>query len=205
MESEVRMPSTPAEKIFTIGHSNHPIENFLSLLEKHEIDVVVDARSSPFSKFSPQFNQQNLKLSIRVAGRKYLFLGLELGGMPRDSSFYDNEGYVLYWKIAESELFQQGIQRLRTGIAAYTVALLCGEEDPLHCHRRLLIGRVLRQLGVELIHIRGNGLVQTEAELESRASSKQLVIFSSANEEQRLWRSIQSVSPKKPQLGSFLP
>jgi len=198
------MESTSTKKIFTIGHSNHPIEIFLSLLERHEIDVLVDTRSSPFSKFSPQFNQQNLKLSVREAGRKYLFLGLELGGKPKDSTFYDDEGYVLYWKIAESDLFQQGIQRLQNGIASYTVALLCSEEDPLHCHRRLLIGRVLRQQGVELLHIRGSGLVHTDPQLEDRKSSKQLAIFSATNEEQ-IWRSIQSVSQKKTQLSSFAP
>lgn len=193
------------KKIFTIGHSNHQIDFFLSLLERHEIDVLVDTRSSPFSKFSPQFNQHNLKLSVRESGRKYLFLGLELGGKPKDSFFYDDEGYVLYWKIAESDLFQQGIQRLQNGIASYTVALLCSEEDPLHCHRRLLIGRVLRQTGVESLHIRGSGLVQTDPQLENRKSSKQLAIFSATNEEQQIWRSIQSVSQKKPQLSSFAP
>ncbi len=195
------MESPSGDRIFTIGHSNHPIDDFLSLLEKHEIDVLVDTRSSPFSKFAPQFNQQNLKLSVKEAGRKYLFLGLELGGKPKDPIFYDDEGYVLYWKIAESELFRHAIQRVRTGIASYTVALLCSEEDPLHCHRRLLIGRVLRGLGVDLFHIRGSGLVQTESELEAATKTAQLAIFGGKNEEQP-WRSIQSVSQRKPLLSS---
>lgn len=200
------MGSTSTSKIFTIGHSNHPIENFLSLLAKHSIDVLVDTRSSPFSKFSPQFNQQNLKLFIKEAERKYLFLGAELGGKPKDATFYDAEGYVLYWKIAESDLFQNAIQRVRSGITNHSVALLCSEEDPMHCHRRLLIGRVLQNMGVELLHIRGNGEIQTEFEIknETGESVNQLNIFGAAAEEQP-WRSIQSVSQKKPQLSSLAP
>lgn len=181
-------------RVFTVGHSNHTIENFLQLLAHQHIGVLVDTRSLPFSKFSPQFNQENLKGAVKSAGRKYLFLGRELGGKPKDESFYDEEGYVLYWKIAESLLFQQGIERLRKGIASYTVALLCSEEDPLHCHRRLLIGRVLSTLGVELLHIRGNGLVQTELELEltKRPSTEQMTILFGPKEE-KPWRSVQSV------------
>lgn len=181
-------------RIFTVGHSNHAIEDFLQLLAHHYIEVLVDIRSLPFSRFSPQFNQERLKYAVKSARRKYLFLGQELGGKPKDESFYDEEGYVLYWKIAESFLFQQGIERLRKGIASYTVALLCGEEDPSYCHRRLLVGRVLSTLGVEVLHIRGNGLVQTELELEhaTRASTKQMTLFPDPDEE-KPWRSIQSV------------
>lgn len=195
------MESTSAGRIFTIGHSNRRIADFLALLGEHEIDVLVDTRSSPFSKFAPQFNQQNLKLSVREAGKKYLFLGMELGGKPKDPIFYNDEGYVLYWKIAESDPFKHGITRIRAGIASYTVALLCSEEDPSHCHRRLLIGRVLRQFGIELLHIRGNGLIQAESELEASTNSNQLAIFGERNEEQP-WRSIQSVSPRKPLVSS---
>ncbi|MFN8550744.1 MAG: DUF488 domain-containing protein [Candidatus Obscuribacterales bacterium] len=200
------MESTYANKIFTIGHSNHTIEHFLSLLEKHHIDVLVDTRSSPFSKFSPQFNQQNLKLFVQETGKKYLFLGLELGGKPKDQTFYDDDGYVLYWKIAESELFQSAIRKIRNGIKHHAVAVLCSEEDPLHCHRRLLIGRVLQEQGVDLLHIRGNGEIQPESEIAYGTGSdvNQLNIFGAPAEEQP-WRSIQSVSQKKPQLSSLAP
>lgn len=196
-------PATSSNKIFTIGHSNHPIEVFLALLSKYDIDVLVDTRSSPFSKFSPQFNQDALKHSVKTAGRKFLFLGSELGGKPKASVYYDEEGFVLYWKIAESKPFQEGIERLKKGIAQYTVALLCSEENPVHCHRRLLVGRVLQNSGIELSHIRGNGLLQTEAELEllTGTSAKQMTFFREAEEDEQ-WKSIQSVLQRKPQLSS---
>ncbi len=189
--------------VFTIGHSNQPIEDFMDLISKYAIDVLVDTRSSPFSKFSPQFNQDSLKYAVKNAGKMYLFLGRELGGKPKESEYYDNEGYVLYWKIAESKLFQEGIERLKNGVALYTVALLCSEENPLHCHRRLLIGRVLRNSGIEVNHIRAKGLLQTEAELEFLAgtSTKQMTFLGESQEDEQ-WKSIQSVLQKRPQLSS---
>jgi len=184
-------------RIFTIGHSNHPIEDFLQLLSQNNIEVLVDIRSSPFSKFSPHFNQDELKYSVKDAGRKYLFLGRELGGKPKDPAFYDEEGYVLYWKIAGSPPFEHGIERLQSGIASYTVALLCGEEDPSHCHRRLLVGQVLLSSGVELLHIRGNGLIQSELdlELENALPEEQMSIFAQISKD-RAWRSTQPVLRK---------
>jgi uncharacterized protein (DUF488 family) len=96
-----------------------------------------------------------------------LYLGKELGGMPKDSDFYDGDGNVMHNKIAETGLFKFGIERLQKGVSLYTVALCCGEENPTGCHRRLLIGRVMSQLGVEVLHIRGDGSLQTEADLEA--------------------------------------
>lgn len=170
------------------------------MLEKHGIEVVVDVRSAPFSRYSPHFNHENLKLSIKQSGRKYLYLGRELGGMPKDESYYDEEGYVLYWKIAETPAFQLGIARLTTGVASYTVALMCGEEDPSHCHRRLLVGRALQSHGIELAHVRGNGSIQTDEQLtqQQEAPVKQMSLFeekaSAATAPQKPWRSSHPVA-----------
>jgi uncharacterized protein (DUF488 family) len=187
------------EKVFTIGHSNYALEHFLELLAAHHIDVIVDVRSSPFSKYSPHFNQDNLKLAIKNAGRKYLYLGRELGGMPKDSSYYDDEGYVLYWKLAESPLFVAGIERLRKGIASYTVALMCGEENPSHCHRRLLVGRALGDAGVSVLHIRSGVQVQTESELQALngESTMQMTLFA-ADDLRKTWRSSHPVLRNSP-------
>lgn len=175
-------------RVFTIGHSNQSIETFLDQLAKFNIEAIVDVRSSPYSKYTPHFSQDNLKLSLRNAGLKYLFLGRELGGMPKDESFYDDEGHVLYWKIAESEMFQRAIERLRNGCTSFTIALLCGEEDPSGCHRRLLVAKVLREQGIEVGHIRGSGAVHCESDLEAQEQqSQQLTIFSVVKEEP--WRS----------------
>lgn len=185
--------------VYTIGHSSHAIEAFTILLGGHGIEVVVDTRSAPYSKFAPQFDRAVLRRDLASAGVKYLFLGAELGGRPRGDDFYDESGRVLYGKRTADAFFQESMARLERGIAQYRVALMCGEEDPAHCHRRLLVGRVLVERGHELLHIRMDGRLDTESDI-ARESKKDLVtaqpaLFAELDEDQ--WRSTASVLPKK--------
>lgn len=151
--------------IYTVGHSNHPIEKFLELLRSHDIEVLVDTRSSPYSRFAAQFNSDSLKASLVSTGMRYLYLGKELGGRPEGAEFYDSEGHALYDRMAASPPFLEAIARLTDGIAKHRIALLCSEENPASCHRRLLIGKVLAQRGIQSLHIRGDGRIQPEDEL----------------------------------------
>jgi uncharacterized protein (DUF488 family) len=135
-----------------------------------------------------------------MTGFKYLYFGKELGGKPHSKQYYDTNGHVLYSLIAKSPPFIQAIERLLKGIHEYRVVLLCGEENPLNCHRRLLVGKVLGNYDVILQHIRGNGRVQSEQELLVEEESKkevdtQLGLFKI--ERSKEWKSIQSVLPRK--------
>jgi uncharacterized protein (DUF488 family) len=98
-------------------------------------------------------------------GFKYLYFGKELGGKPDSKVFYDADGHVLYSLIAKSTPFVQAIERLLKGIHKYRVVVLCGEENPLNCHRRLLVGKVLGNYDINLQHIRGNGRFSQVEEL----------------------------------------
>jgi uncharacterized protein (DUF488 family) len=185
--------------VYTIGHSAHTWEEFAGLLTDHRVDVIVDIRSAPYSRFAPQFDREILQRELTLIGVKYLFLGGELGGRPADPEYYDKNGHVLYGRIKSDRAFVRGIERLQRGIAAFRVALLCGEEDPAHCHRRLLVGRVLAEHGHELIHIRADGRLQTDAEVTAESGkplkSGQPALFAELDEDQ--WRSTASVSPKR--------
>ena len=152
-------------EVLTIGHSNRSIDEFLTLLKQHAVEVLADVRSQPHSKYVPHFDYANLKRATEAAGVQYVFLGRELGGMPEAREFYDAEEHVVYSRIAASEPFRHGIARLLEGIRKYRVAVMCGEEDPANCHRRLLVGKVLKEQGVVVRHIRGDGRIQTEEEL----------------------------------------
>ena len=185
--------------VYTIGHSAHTYEVFAPLLTGHNIDVVVDIRSSPYSRFAPHFDREILLRSLAGSGFKYIFLGDELGGRPKSSEYYDAEGHAVYGRMKTDPAFEAGIERLERGIAAFRVALMCGEEDPAHCHRRLLVGRVLIERGHQLLHIRGDGRLETDAEVAAE-SGKPLVngqpaLFAELEEDQ--WRSTASVLPKK--------
>ena len=177
--------------IFTIGHSNHSAEKLAGLLKGHGIEVLVDTRSRPYSRHAPHFNIRELGATLLGDGIGYLFLGRELGGWPEGEEFYDAEGRVDYALVARSQPFLDGIHRLESEIQARRVALLCSEEDPARCHRRLLVGRALSERGIAVRHIRGNGSVQTEG----GTADDQPVLFPEA--EVSVWKSIRSVSQKR--------
>ncbi|MFO0968578.1 MAG: DUF488 domain-containing protein [Gemmataceae bacterium] len=152
--------------LYTVGHSNHALEAFVGLLRKHGIQVLVDVRSQPASRYLPHFNKNEVAAGVEAAGVRYLFLGAELGGRPEGRDFYDEAGHVLYDRLAASPRFQEGIVRLERGLTRFRVAIMCSEEDPAVCHRYLLIARVMRESGVPIAHIRGDGSLQDDAELQ---------------------------------------
>ncbi len=193
-----------APTVFTIGHSNHPPERFLTLLEQHQIDLVVDVRSSPYSGYASEFNREAIRNHLRSRDVEYLFLGNLLGGRPEGKEFYDQQGHVLYGRLAQSPQFQDGVGRLLGSIKTRRAALLCGEEDPANCHRRQLIGRVLGRQGIKVVHIRGDGRLQSEEELAReewfQKTKGQRTLFDV--EEAEPWKSTRSVLPKKAQPNS---
>jgi uncharacterized protein (DUF488 family) len=185
-----------SRQVLTIGHSNHSAEQFVHLLKLTGVEVVVDVRTHPASSFSPQFSRAPLQALVNKNGVRYVFLGKELGGRPSDRSLYDDEGHVRYDRVATTSEFRQGLDRLIKGIEQFRVAIMCGEEDPMYCHRRLLVGRVLAQAGIGLGHIRADGHTESEsllAERELQTTGDQLDLFDSDGV--KSWRSIRSVLP----------
>jgi uncharacterized protein (DUF488 family) len=154
-------------KLFTIGHSNHSIETFIDLLKQYGITALADVRSSPHSRYVPHFNQTPLKNALLDAGIAYVFLGSELGARPDDASCYV-DGKALYERIAATEAFQTGIQRVLKGVATHNIALMCAEKDPITCHRTILVCQQLRSLPLEIHHILSDGALETHSQLEAR-------------------------------------
>jgi uncharacterized protein (DUF488 family) len=174
-------------EVFTIGHSNHSLAHFLTLLRQHRIDMVVDTRSYPHSKYATHFDREPLNAALGASAVQYLYLGRELGGRPPGEAYYDSDGHVLYDKVAESPLFGEGLSRVLAESVARRVALACAEENPRNCHRRLLIARVLAERGVTVWHIRGDGRLQSEEALCEEEQGPQLSLFE--NTEAGAWRS----------------
>ncbi|HEX5593555.1 MAG TPA: DUF488 domain-containing protein [Solirubrobacterales bacterium] len=175
-------------RIFTIGHSNHDSDHFRGLLAEHEIEVLVDVRSWPHSRFVEWADAAVLPGLIAEAEVKYLFLGKELGGRPERDDFYDADGHVLYGKVARQDWFMRAVERLERGAEKYRVAIMCSEEDPTHCHRRLLVSKVLLDRGATVAHIRKSGRVEIES---GPLKLSEGTLF---EDEESLWRSSLSVS-----------
>ncbi len=150
-------------QIFSIGHSNHSIDKFLSLLESSEINMVVDVRSAPFSRMFPQFNQETLKKSLSDNSIGYLFLGDQIGGRSNDPDDY-LDGQVLYKALANKEAFKTGMERLKEGSAKYRIALMCSEKEPLDCHRTLLVSQALASSDIVVGHIHADGTVEVHGD-----------------------------------------
>lgn len=153
--------------VYTIGHSNHPIDVFLDLLHCNRIQVLADVRSSPYSRWQPQFNQSDLRASLLGAGLRYEPFCDELGARTSDRSCYD-QGRVVYARLANSVPFQKGIARLRDLALAQRVAIVCAEREPLECHRTILIGRALESEGDKVVSILGDGSTEEWTQLVSR-------------------------------------
>lgn len=196
-ENSGRSPAS----ILSVGHSNHATEAFIGLLRAHGVDVLCDVRSHPASQYAHQFNEPQLRADLEAAGLRYLFLGHQLGGRPLGDDYYDAEGHVRYDRVAESAEFLAGIKRIEREAAERRVAMMCSEEDPAGCHRRLLVARVLGARGIEIRHVRADGRVQTESDVAAeevqRKLGSQRTLFDVV--EAAPWRSIRSVLPKRRQ------
>lgn len=155
------------KELFTIGHSNLTIDAFIALLQQHGITAVADVRSHPYSRFLPHFNQSALKAALLNAGIQYVFLGKELGARSADPSCY-LDGKASYEKIAATELFSEGIQRILKGSNNYKISLMCAEKDPITCHRAILVCQHLRDFELEIKHILSNGYLESHEHLEDR-------------------------------------
>ncbi len=153
--------------ILTIGHSNHPMEMFLGLLARHRVIALADVRSSPYSRFNPQFNREQLHKSLRLSGISYVFLGRELGGRSDDPFVHEN-GRIRYDQLARTEGFRNGLERLLRGAARFRVAIMCSEMEPLKCHRTLLVGHELDKRGIDVGHILADGRLEMHAAAMSR-------------------------------------
>lgn len=163
-------PQTP-NPICTIGHSTMPIDEFIQLLGSNQIDLVVDVRTAPYSRFASQFNKLDLEHALQRQGVEYRYEGTRLGGRPDDPTCYrsgtvpdhaEREDFlklVDYEVVKQKTWFQQALDEVVELSANQRLALMCSEENPLDCHRHRLIASALTERGVEVLHIRRDGTV----------------------------------------------
>lgn len=152
-------------KLYSIGHSSQTQEEFLALLMQHGINCIVDVRSVPASKYTPQFNQETLKWFLKSHDIQYLHFGDEFGARRTDC--LDEHGQVNFERAVKTPNFQQGVIRLMTGLKkGYQIALMCSEADPLECHRFSMVSRYFYDQGVDVQHILKDGILASHASLE---------------------------------------
>ncbi len=140
--------------IYSIGHGNKKIKDFIAELKAFNIEYLLDIRSKPFSKWNPQYNKSSLEKELEKNNIRYVFVGKQLGGLPEDRACYDLNGKVIYDIIKTKDFFKEGLSRLTTANAKkINLAIMCSESKPEECHRSKLIGQELLRKDISLNHI----------------------------------------------------
>ena len=160
------------EQINTIGHSIYDVNEFISLLNKNKIDTIVDIRSTPYSKFASQFNKESLKYYLNKNQIYYIFMGDLLGARYEDKNLLFDDGKVNFKKVQQTISFQEGIERLETGIKkGHNISLMCSEKEAFDCHRFGLVSEFLTKKSIKVNHIYPDKVL-TQKELEKKLLKK---------------------------------
>ncbi|HEX7926422.1 MAG TPA: DUF488 domain-containing protein [bacterium] len=156
----------PHRRIYTVGHSNQSLETFLAMLDKHDITHLVDIRSIPYSSGFPWFQRDALARTVRDLGIDYRYLGDKLGGRPENKMMYFPDGTPDYVRIRQLPFYRAGINELFSLMGGpFQVCLMCAEEDPDHCHRKVMLGPSLRGARIEVVHLRSDQPVPSDKEV----------------------------------------
>ena len=137
--------------VHTVGHSNLRFDEFVASLERHGVELIVDVRSVPRSRFAAWSTAPGVANRLAERGIAYVYLGGPLGGRPPGGGTPD------YDAMAAEPAYLAAIDDLVALAADRRIAIMCSEGDPLRCHREHLVGRTLRERGVEVRHILRRG------------------------------------------------
>ncbi len=158
--------------IYTIGYGSRTLEEFIGVLEQNEIRFLVDVRSIPFSRYKPEFSKPTLSEQLEMYNIRYVFMGDELGGRPKEPSLSDQNGKVDYNKVEKTSLYQSGIKRLINAFdQQQSIVLMCSEGKPEDCHRSKLIGETLAVKNkIRVMHVDENNNLVPHGEVIERVS-----------------------------------
>jgi uncharacterized protein (DUF488 family) len=164
--------------LYTIGYGAREIDSFIDVLRRYGIAYLIDVRSSPYSRYKPDFSRERLEGHLQKVGIRYVCMGDSLGGRPDDPTCYDNEGRVDYAKVAERDFYLAGIERLvKAQSQGLAVTIMCSEGKPENCHRSKLIGKTLTQRGIPVAHIDENDQLISQDDVLLRLTKDQLSLF----------------------------
>lgn len=167
-------------EIYTIGHSNYTMERLIDMLEYYNINCVVDIRGTPYSKYNIQFDKETIRYTLTNAGFVYIYMGKELAAKRIRKNSYNNEGYSNFEEVIKEEEFKRGVERLKNGCEkGYKIILLGAMQDPIRCHRSILVGRELVKNDFDVKHILDDYSIVSQDDIEEMLLNK---YFSNRNQ-----------------------
>jgi uncharacterized protein (DUF488 family) len=153
-------------KIYTIGYAGFSLPDFIEEIKARQITALIDVRSIPYSKAYSDFNKENLNKTLRENNIIYRNYAKEFGARRSESELYTGSK-VDFQKVAASEIFKNGIEKIKAGASlGYVFALMCSERDPAFCHRAVLVARAFSDRGFEVFHIIRGGSEISQIEFE---------------------------------------
>lgn len=159
--------------IYTIGHSNYSMEKLIEMLRYYNINTVVDIRGTPYSKYNVHFDKERIQHTLTKEGFIYIYMAKELAAKRINKVSYNAEGYSDFEKVVEEEDFKRGIERLKDGCRkGYKIALLGAMQDPIRCHRSILVGRPLKEAGFNVMHILDDLSIKNQDYIDERLLDK---------------------------------
>lgn len=145
----------------------------IGLLNKYGIDYLLDVRSTPYSKYAEQYNKENISRELNSVNIKYSFMGKYFGARPQNIELYNDEGYLDFEKVRESQDFNKGIKNVILGLnQGHRIALMCTEKEPIDCHRAILVARAFEMQMIYAKHILLNGKILTQQQLDEQLLQK---------------------------------
>jgi len=162
--------------VFTIGYSQDTFAPFEERLAQHDIDLLVDVRSAPWSRYQTDFRYGIVEGLCRQAGLDYRYMGDRLGGKP-DNPALLTEGAPDHAKIRDWDPFQHALNEIAGLAGSRRIALMCGCAKPLRCHRGTLLAPELIRRGLVVKHIVADGVLLTHEEAESEENGGQGTLF----------------------------
>ena len=160
-------------EIYTIGHSNYTIERLIDMLKHYNINCVVDIRGTPYSKYNIQFDKETIRYTLSKAGFIYIYMAKELAAKRINKESYNEEGYSDFEKVIKEKEFLEGIERLKNGCnKGYNIVLLGAMQEPIRCHRSILVGKALRKCGFNVKHILDDYSTASQEDIEQMLLDK---------------------------------
>ena len=159
--------------IYTIGHSNYELTRLVDMLKHYNINCIVDIRATPYSKYNIQYNKENIKHTLINLGFTYIYMAKEFGAKRETKTSYNSYGYADFEKVINEIDFKNGVKRLKLGIKkGYKIALLGAMQEPLRCHRSILVGKALTEEGFHVKHILHDYSLASQLDIEESLLDK---------------------------------
>ncbi|CEP50793.1 Uncharacterized conserved protein [[Clostridium] sordellii] len=146
------------------------------MIKKYDINCVVDIRETPYSKYNVQYNREAFKERLKKDNIAYIYMGNEFGAKRQTKESYNEEGYADFTKVIKEDIFLKGVERLKKGIEmGYKIVLLAAMQDPIRCHRSIMLGRYLNQNGFDIKYILHEGNLGNQNDIEESLLNKYFI------------------------------